>query len=77
MWMLNEALLLLRKVVIIFEKKSDFKYYLLVGWGTILIICLSFLFFFLWGVLNHIILSKIPYFPFKSKATLRLSSGNE
>ena len=39
MWMLNEALLLLRKVVIIFEKKSYFKYYLLIGWGTILIIC--------------------------------------
>ena len=33
--MLNEALLLLRKVVIIFDKKSYFKYYLLIGWGTI------------------------------------------
>ncbi|CAB4010132.1 Corticotropin-releasing factor receptor 1 [Paramuricea clavata] len=34
MWMLNEALLLLRKVVIIFDKKSYFKYYLLIGWGS-------------------------------------------
>lgn len=33
-WMLNEALLLLRKVVIIFDKKSYLKYYILVGWGS-------------------------------------------
>lgn len=33
MWMLNEALLLLRKVVVIFNKKTYFRYYLLIGWG--------------------------------------------
>ncbi|XP_046846650.1 corticotropin-releasing factor receptor 1-like isoform X2 [Xenia sp. Carnegie-2017] len=32
MWMLNEALLLLRKVVVIFNKKTYFRYYLLIGW---------------------------------------------
>jgi hypothetical protein len=40
--MLNEALLLLRKVVIIFDKKSYFKYYLLIGWGTISVIIFFF-----------------------------------
>ena len=36
-WMLNEALLLLRKVVLVFNRKSYMKYYMLLGWGKILI----------------------------------------
>ncbi|XP_028394638.1 corticotropin-releasing factor receptor 1-like isoform X2 [Dendronephthya gigantea] len=43
MWMLNEALLLLRKVVVIFDKKSYFKYYLLIGWGSPLLLLTAYI----------------------------------